>query len=137
MSHTVHLKPLTPLRPPDPAWPSVVFPMDDDAMTEESAHVPPAQPSTGLHILLKSVIGDCRKCDASGAIEIPAGLINVLLEMFLSMEKKMCHLEETIDRLKASVDAKTSTTTNPILSCLTELENKLAGSPVVIKMIDC
>ncbi|KNZ49358.1 hypothetical protein VP01_506g6 [Puccinia sorghi] len=84
--------------------------MDDDIMAEDSAHAPPTRPtteppSTGLCMLLKTALGDASNQDRSGAVKVPAGLINVLLDMLLNTEKTMRRLEETIHRLNASVDA--------------------------------
>ncbi|KNZ60306.1 hypothetical protein VP01_1574g2, partial [Puccinia sorghi] len=50
--------------------------------------------------------------------------------MSLSTERTMRHMEETIDRLNASMDAKVSASATPILACLAELEMRLAGPPL-------
>ncbi|KNZ58864.1 uncharacterized protein VP01_1845g3 [Puccinia sorghi] len=107
-------------------------------MADDSSHAPPAQPSikrplTGLHMLLKTVLDDASNQDVSGAVRVPAGLINVLLEMLLSAERTMHSLQDTVDRLNASVDTKMSATNKPILAHLTELEKTLGPSADCVK----
>ncbi|KNZ64171.1 hypothetical protein VP01_10596g1, partial [Puccinia sorghi] len=85
--------------------------MDDNIMVEDATQAPLARPlteppSTGIHMLLKTIIGDASNHNVSGAVKIPAGLFNVLLDMALNAEKSMRRLEDTMDRLNASMDAK-------------------------------
>ncbi|KNZ61080.1 hypothetical protein VP01_14552g1, partial [Puccinia sorghi] len=73
-------------------------------MAKDVNHALPERPSrkpplTGLHILLKTILGDANNRNVSGAVTIPAGLVNVLFDMSLTAEKTMWRLEERINKL--------------------------------------
>ncbi|KNZ50907.1 hypothetical protein VP01_4181g1 [Puccinia sorghi] len=57
-------------------------------------------------MLLKTILGHANNQNVSAAVTVPAGLVNVLLDMSLTAEKTMQHLEEMIDKLNTSVDTK-------------------------------
>ncbi|EHS64522.1 hypothetical protein, variant [Puccinia graminis f. sp. tritici CRL 75-36-700-3] len=100
---------LPPPRPPDPNRSAYASIMDDSAMIEDTENPSPQRPTTdppssGLHILLRKLLGEDARRDASGAVSLDAQFVQMILELSATNERMILRLENTIDQLNAKLD---------------------------------